>query len=165
MRELSRFFSFPEQLAIREVLHLVQHRKVEIVNFFFFSRIESSPLEITMEPQERCPQFDGEHYGGRRWPYLQTTISFYCRGTKVAEVIVEGVAAFFPAVGRLLHTWRVANVRARKYYWRDGPKESQVWREHTPANPLYSSCEFGTDEEEEEFARTVAEAIRHHPVP
>lgn len=148
-------FSLPEQMATVEILSLIQRKKMEIVNFKFFSRIESSPLKPIIDPMER--EMNKEMYEPAT-PYLQTTVSCYCRGTKVAEVVIEGYVIH--GASGAIDSWRTAKIRARRYYWRDDKDENQTWEEFTPIHQFYEGVKAGTDEEERCFLKQIEEVLR-----
>ena len=147
--------TLPEQLAIAEVQSLLQKGKIEIVNFVSFSIIDSTPLKIVEIPFEECTRF-GIHDPDTS--YLGSTVTLYCRGERIAEVVIEIAATFETAIG-LSYFSRVAQVRARKYFWRNDPEEQRDLIEFNPEYTRYFGIKWSTDEIENMFLIDIANAI------
>ena len=125
-------FSLPEQLAINEVLYLINQGQVEFRNMVFFSRITSNPLHLI--PNDSMEQFSFPP-SPFPWVFVQTEIFLFVRGKKVAEVTVQAQLELAKIPGGrddLLDIWRVSSVRALKKYWRGDSGESKKFTEFRP---------------------------------
>lgn len=149
----AHLFTYPEQLAIVKVLELIREEKICIVNFGFFSRVESSPLvRIEKPPLARL-----EYPHIPTW-YLETTVKFWCRGEEIAAAVVQGSVILPRKDDRPSGLWGIAEVRGRKHYWRNDPGESHEWQCHPGSGPD-SGIKWGSDLDQEAFDIAIRLAL------
>lgn len=125
-------FSLPEQLAINEILYLINQKKVEFVNMVFFSKIISTPLHHIRSSSIKEFTYPAPHFPRL---FVQTEVSLFVREKKVAVVVVQGQldwAKIPEERDDVLHIWRVSSVKALKKYWTCGPDESKEFTEFEP---------------------------------
>lgn len=123
-------FSLPEQLAINEIMYLINQKEVEFVNMVSFSKIESTSLYL-IPPQKQFTSPPSP------FPllFVQTEIALFVREQKVAEVVVQAqleLAKISGVRNDLLDIWKVSSVRALRKYWRGDYGESKKFTEFEP---------------------------------
>ncbi len=130
------------------MLDHIAKEHIKITNFGFFSSIESTPLLRILNPQLE----------GAGKEYLQTHISFFCRGEHVGTITVEGSCAL-EGSGKVRHaSWLISKILARKEYWRNDPDESQEWINVKPVRTRYTGIRAGSDIEEAAFNELLKNA-------
>lgn len=125
----AKTFNLLEQMAIKEVLILVNRGHVEFENVIFFSRVETEPVVEITNPSLELMKVDASKEGYLR--YLRTTVSLYCREEKIAAVVIEG-AVCLNLNRDWWSYWRVVNlsVRGLRAY---GDRRSQwPWKGYPP---------------------------------
>ncbi|TSC74643.1 MAG: hypothetical protein G01um101444_248 [Parcubacteria group bacterium Gr01-1014_44] len=125
-------FSLPEQLAINEILHLINEKKVKFINMVFFSEVSSTPLRRISANSTELFTFPPSPFP---LLFVQTEVFLFVRGKKVAKVVVQGQLelAKIPGVrDDLLNSWRASSVKALKKYWRGDSGESKEFTEFNP---------------------------------
>lgn len=140
------------------MLNLIDRKKVKFVNCPFFSKIESSPLEVIEEPAEKLASY---HYVIVR--YLRTVVSFYCREELVAQVTIEGaVSTILRSSDQMLVNWRTTELRARKYYWSNRHEEPREWKEFRPLHKNYGNVRCLNNKDEQLFSNHILNALEQN---
>lgn len=157
---VSQTFTYPEQIAIAELLFLIWQKEIRIINFDFFNEIRSNKLKIIKVPLKREHNKDTDE---PKTPYLELEIDFYCRGKKVAIVTMEGFLRHHggnkkdPQYWRI-DFWRTAKIFARKYFWRDDDKD-KTWNQFESQQTCYSSIKNCSDKEKRTFYAKIEMVI------
>jgi len=120
----------------------------------FFSRIEETPIEVIENPQR-----ENHFHSFATYAYISTTISFYARGEKVAEVVLEGFVERYDRPNSVPSVmWTVAKVSAMNHFWRDDdPPEWRQWEEHVPQRQSYGTVLTTSTEEQDRLGHEIAD--------